>query len=172
MRQAVNLLHSRENMVNFNDTQVTLSKVTQEGLLKDVCERPSIEACGILLGQRDEAGNWYVEKAVPLPNVFDSSVYFEFAPEDLLAVELRYPGQTIGVYHSHPTGFDRASETDHKNMKRINQEQQIPWVWLIIYGPFDEAFTQRAKGALPQDSIIAYHHYEKIGLQRVIVVRE
>jgi len=151
---------------------VILSQAAQELLLRDICKRSSIEACGVLLGQRDEAGNWYVEKVVPLPNVFDSPVYFEFAPEDLLAVELSYPGQTIGVYHSHPTGFDRASKTDRKNMERINQEQQISWIWLIICGPFNNTFIERAKGTIPHDAIIAYHHYEKIGLRRVSVVRE
>lgn len=151
----------------FNNAHVTLSKAAQEALLRDICGRPSIEACGVLLGHRDDTGNWYAEKAIPLPNVFDSPVYFEFAPEDLLAVELSYPGQTVGVYHSHPTGFDRPSETDRKNMERVNQEQRIPWVWLIICGPFNNAFTEQAKGAIPQDSIIAYHHYEETGLQRV-----
>jgi [CysO sulfur-carrier protein]-S-L-cysteine hydrolase len=159
-----------ENIEISNDTHVTLSKVAQEALLRDICGRPSIEACGVLLGYRDEADNWYVEKSIALPNVFDSPVYFEFAPEDLLAVELSYPGQTIGVYHSHPTGFDRASETDRKNMERINQEQHIPWIWLIISGPFNNAFTEHAKGIIPYDSIIAYHHYAKTGLQRIALV--
>ena len=103
---------------------------------------------------------------------FDSPVYFEFAPEDLLAVELRYPGQTVGVYHSHPTGFDRASKTDCQNMQRVNQQQHIPWIWLIICGPFDHAFIDHAKGAIPYNSIIAYHHFEDIGLQCIPIVIE
>jgi proteasome lid subunit RPN8/RPN11 len=152
------------------DTHVTLSKAAQEALLRDICGRPSIEACGVLLGHRDEADNWYVENIVPLPNVFDSPVYFEFAPEDLLAVELSYPGQTVGVYHSHPTGFDRASETDRQNMERVNQEQHIPWIWLIISGPFNSTFLEQAKGIIPYNSIIAYHHYAKTGLQRIALV--
>jgi len=159
-------------MKNSVDAQVTLSKAAQEALLTDICGRPSIEACGVLLGHRDEADNWHVEEILPLPNIFDSPVYFEFAPEDLLAVELSYPGQTVGVYHTHPTGFNRASETDRQNMERINQEQHIPWIWLIICGPFDEAFTERAKGAIPQDSIIGYHHYEETGLQHIGLVMD
>ena len=153
-----------------NHAHVTLSKVAQEALLRDICERPSIEACGVLLGQRDDAGNWYVEKAIPLPNIFNSPVYFEFAPEDLLAVELSYPGQTVGVYHSHPTGFDRASETDRQNMQRVNQEQRIPWIWLIICGPFNNTFVEQAKGVISPNSIIAYHHYEETGLHRISLV--
>jgi len=64
-----------------NCAHVTLTKVAQEALLGDICGRPSIEACGVLLGHRDDAGNWYVEKTIPLPNIFDSPVYFEFAPK-------------------------------------------------------------------------------------------
>lgn len=157
-------------MENSTDAHVTLSKAAQEALLADICGRPSIEACGVLLGYRDEADNWYVEEILPLPNIFDSPLYFEFAPEDLLAAELSYPGQTVGVYHSHPTGSDRASDTDRQNMERVNQEQHIPWIWLIICGPFDKAFIERAKEAIPQDSIIAYHHYEETGLQRISLV--
>ena len=157
-------------MENSINAHVTLSKAVQEGLLADVCGRPGIEACGVLLGHRDEADNWYAEEILPFPNIFDSPVYFEFAPEDLLAVELSYPGQTIGVYHSHPTGSDRASNTDRQNMERVNQAQHIPWIWLIICGPFNEAFIERAKGAIPQDSIIAYHHYAETGLQRITLV--
>ena len=159
-------------METFTDARVILSKAAQEGLLTDICGRPNIEACGVLLGHRDAAGNWYVNAVLALPNIFDSSVYFEFAPEDLLAVELSNPGQIVGVYHSHPTGFDRASETDYQNMQRINQGQQIPWVWLIICGPFNETFSERAKGAIPYNSLIAYHHYEKTGLQRVGLVMD
>lgn len=159
-------------MKNSVDAQVTLSKVAQEALLTDICGRPNIEACGVLLGHRDQANNWYVEEILPLPNIFDSPVYFEFAPEDLLAVELNHPGQTVGVYHTHPTGFNRASETDRRNMERINQEQQIPWVWLIICGPFDEVFIKQAKEAISQVSILAYHHYAEAGLQRINLVMD
>ncbi len=156
----------------FTDAHVKLTKAAQEELLTDICGRPNIEACGVLLGHRDDAGNWYVNEVLALPNIFDSPVYFEFAPEDLLAVELSYPGQIVGVYHSHPTGFDRASETDYQNMQRVNQEQHIPWVWLIICGPFDETFIERAKGSISQDSIIAYHYDEEIGLQRISLVMD
>jgi len=131
-------------------------------LFNDVCQRPHIEACGILLGHIDSCGNWNIEQAYPLRNIFNSAVYFEFAPEDLLAVELDHPGQIVGVYHSHPTGFAVASSTDHENMRRVNVEQQIPWVWLIICGPFDETFEPGQKS-----SMIAYHYYVELELQEI-----
>ncbi|TMC16511.1 MAG: hypothetical protein E6J33_09560 [Chloroflexi bacterium] len=144
--------------------QVTISLDARNTLFNDVCQRPRIEACGILLGNIDSCGNWNIEQAYPLRNIFNSAVYFEFAPEDLLAVELDHPGQIVGVYHSHPTGFAVASSTDHENMRRVNVEQQIPWVWLIICGPFDETFEPGQKS-----SMIAYHYYEELELQEIAI---
>src|SRR5689334_14709961 len=120
---------------------VTISIGAQKTLLLDVCKRGRIEACGLLLGSMDDAGHWYIEQVYPLRNIFDSPVYFEFAPEDLLTVDLNYPGRIVGVYHSHPTGLAVASSTDRQNMQRVNIEQQIPWIWLIVCGPFDDDFT-------------------------------
>ncbi|SRR6266567_3591018 len=157
-------------METQRNAQVTLSIDAQKTLLQDVYQRRQIEACGVLLGSIDADGNWHVQQAKPLPNTFSSSVYFEFAPEDLLEVELAYPGQIVGVYHSHPGGFAAASATDRENMRRVNQEQHIPWVWLIIYGPFDEAFVQQSQEFIPLASILAYHHYETEGLCQITVV--
>ena len=155
-------------------SQVIISIKAQYILLKDTYRRRHIEACGLLTGCIDEGGNWHIEQAHPLRNIYDSPVYFEFSPEDVLAIELDNPGQIIGAYHSHPTGLSTASSTDRQNMKRINLEQQIPWVWLIISGPFDESSasfrrvrgrTRNAKGP----AIVAYHHYKGLGLQQVSI---
>jgi proteasome lid subunit RPN8/RPN11 len=158
-------------------TQVTLSIQAQKTLLLDVHKRQRIEACGLLLGNIDALGNWHVEQVYPLRNIFDSPVYFEFAPEDLLAVELAHPGQIVGAYHSHPTGLAIASSTDRQNMRRVNVEEQIPWVWLIIHGPFDRSpsFLQKIQRSLNQlagSSMIAYHHYEHEGLRRIAIQLE
>ena len=148
---------------------VTLNQIAQQELVYDVYQRANIEACGVLIGSLSD-DCWYVEHAYPLRNIAHSAVYFEFAPEDLLAVELAYPGQVVGVYHSHPTGYARASRTDRKNMKRVNLEQAIPWVWLIIRGPFDASLEQeglRGKLTGHKQRIVAYHHYQVGGLQRI-----
>lgn len=152
--------------------KVVLSIESQKTLLQDIYQRRSIEACGVLLGTIDADGNWHIQQVQPLRNTAHSPVYFEFAPEELLEVELKYPGQIVGVYHSHPGGFAAASTTDRENMQRVNQEQQIPWVWLIIYGPFDDAFLQRSNEHIPLPSVLAYHHYEQSGLHRIDVQSE
>lgn len=147
--------------------EVILSAKAQKILSQDVHQRRHIEACGLLIGQIDAQGNWQVEHVHPLRNIFNSPVYFEFAPEDLLMAELDYPDHIIGVYHSHPTGFARASSTDRENMQRVNVEENIPWIWLIISGPFNEQFSITNKGCTAGTSIIAYHHYQQMGLKKI-----
>jgi proteasome lid subunit RPN8/RPN11 len=154
------------------DALVSVSAAAKKTLLLDVYKRRRIEACGVLIGTFDDVGNWLVEAAHPLRNPFDSPVYFEFDPEDLLNVDLQYPERVIGAYHSHPTGFAKASSTDRKNMKRVNVDQRIPWVWLIISGPFHDALTllhqeQDYPNILAASSVIAYHHYADKGLRQI-----
>lgn len=147
------------------NAQVTISYEAWCTIGKDIAQRPQIEACGVLLGSIDEQGNWYAAEAHPLRNIFASASYFEFDPEELLTIELSYPDQIIGVYHSHPTGFARASNTDRENMQRVNQQQQIPWVWLIARGPFHQGFDQQ------ELSMLAYHHYDREGLCKISIRR-
>lgn len=161
-------------MRTHEKTEVTIGAGAQKTLLLDIYKRQRIEACGLLIGEIDDSGNWHVEETFPLRNIFDSPTYFEFAPEDLLAADLAYPGRVIGAYHSHPTGLAIASHTDRQNMKRVNVEEQIPWVWLIISGPFDHAPTflqqvQRHLQRASDSSIIAYHHFEDVGLRRITI---
>ena len=146
---------------------VTLSHTVQQELVSDVYQRANIEACGVLIGSQSD-DYWHIEHALPLDNIARSPVYFEFAPEDLLAVELAYPGQIVGVYHSHPTGYARASSTDRMNMRHVNREEAIPWIWLIICGPFDASTREEEAYALLGQRLVAYHHYEN-GLQRIAV---
>ena len=155
---------------------VTLSQAVQQELASDVYQRADIEACGVLLGSLSDS-RWIVEHAHPLRNIAHSAVYFEFAPEELLAIELAYPDQIVGVYHSHPTGYARASATDQENMRRVNLEQTIPWIWLIVCGPFDTLHspagpTQQALQHMLEQQLIAYYHYPENGLQRIQIYYE
>lgn len=140
---------------------VRLSVEAQKTLLTDVCQRHDIEACGLLLGCMDGQGRWNIERVYPLRNIYQSPTYFEFAPEELLEAELAFSDKIVGVYHSHPSGYGRASQTDRDNMRRVNVEQRIPWVWLIIKGPFNGKYRPL--------SLIAYHHYQREGLREIFV---
>jgi len=152
-------------MNKYNNHQhVSLSQKAQHALSTDISQRRKIEACGVLLGSIDDLGNWLVEDLCPLRNIFNSPVYFEFDPEDLLNIELSYPDKVVGVYHSHPTGFAQASDTDRRNMQHVNAEERIPWVWLIICGPFPQKQSQQQ---IPGTKILAYHHFDTDGLQEI-----
>jgi len=161
-------------MQKNHKAEVSIDTTAYKALLLDVYKRQQIEACGLLLGITDQAGNWHIEDIHPMRNIFDSAVYFEFAPEELLSADLAYSDRVIGAYHSHPTGLAVASRTDNQNMKRINAEEHIPWIWLIISGPFDHSPSllqqvQRRLQRIPDTSIVAYHYYEDEGLQRIAI---
>src|SRR6266700_2742074 len=161
-------------MRKHEKAEVSIDVSTYKTLLLDVYKRQQIEACGLLLGTIDQSGNWHIEDIHPMRNIFDSPVYFEFAPEDLLSADLAYPGRVIGAYHSHPAGLAVASRTDHQNMKRINTEEQIPWVWRIVSGPCDDSawLIQHVPPRLqriPDTSIDAHHYYEGEHLQRIAI---
>jgi proteasome lid subunit RPN8/RPN11 len=152
-----------------------LSAAAWKTILLDAHGRQGIEACGALLGTIDHEGNWHIEEARPMRNTYASPVYFEFDPVELLTIDLEQPGRMVGVYHSHPAGPTLASATDRQNMRRVNLEQHIPWLWLIVSGPFGPTGT--ASGDEPKESaisargLIAYHHYQDQGLQKIAIQR-
>jgi len=155
------------------EAKVLLSTTAWKTILLDAYGRREIEACGALLGWMDHAGNWYVEEAFPLRNTAVSPVYFEFDPAELLTIDLEQPGRMVGVYHSHPAGPTMASSTDRQNMKRVNVEQCIPWVWLIVSGPFATSLAsadgKKGETTIAARGVIAYHHYQDTGLQQIAV---
>lgn len=159
--------------------KLLLSTAAWKTILLDAYGRQGIEACGALLGSTDHEGNWHVEEAAPLRNIYASPVYFEFDPAELLTIDLEQPGRMVGVYHSHPAGPAMASSTDRKNMRRVNFEQHIPWVWLIVSGPFSSSLMEGTGGAADSEKeenisvrgVIAYHHYQDTGLQQIAIQR-
>lgn len=153
-------------MQKLPGARATVNITARNAMYSDVYQRRHIEACGLLLGHIDDLGSWHIEGVHPLRNICNSPVYFEFAPEDLLAAELAHPGQIIGVYHSHPGGLAVASSTDRDNMRRVNKEQQIPWIWFIVCGPFNGSF-KLDNGQPTRSLLIAYHHYDTLGLQQI-----
>ncbi|MBX5451469.1 Mov34/MPN/PAD-1 family protein [Thermogemmatispora sp.] len=160
---------------------VVLPREVQRTLLWDVWNRRHVEACGLLRGSIDAEGNWQVTAAHPLRNIAESPFYFEFAPEEVLQLELAYPGQIIGVYHSHPQGPYGASRTDCETMRRVNQEEQIPWIWLILCGPWtssphgaetraDDPVAEAERCGWLRQHLLAYYHDPGQGLRQVAVV--
>lgn len=155
---------------------IRLSLAAQQTLIQDLQARPQIEACGLLVGTSEPGVSWQIEEVLPLRNIFNSPVYFEFAPEDILTADLSHPGRIVGVYHSHPTGFAAASGTDRQNMQRVNVAEQISWCWLIISGPFkglgEKVASSSEAQAFAELDRIAYYHYEERGLKKLTIILE
>ncbi len=69
-------------MRKHHKAEVSIDATAYEALLLDVYKRQRIEACGLLLGTIDQEGNWHIEAIHPMRNIYDSPIYFEFAPEE------------------------------------------------------------------------------------------
>lgn len=145
--------------------KVVLSAQAREAIRVDMLQRPHIEACGLLIGEITEAGDWMAHEALPLRNTRNSAVRFEFDSEELLTYDLIYGEQIIGVYHSHPGGAPYPSGIDKGNMESL---QASPWVWLIA------SFHGRAQrgndSADDSLQIAAYRHDPHNGLQTIAIL--
>jgi proteasome lid subunit RPN8/RPN11 len=144
-------------------TKVVLSAQACQAIRMDMLQRPHIEACGLLIGEITEAGDWMAHEALPLRNTRNSAVRFEFDSEELLTYDLTYGERIIGVYHSHPGGAPYPSGIDKGNMENM---QESPWVWLIA------SFHGRAQRSSADDSlqIAAYRHDPHNGLQIITIL--
>lgn len=68
------------------------------------------EACGLLGGRGDE-----LLRFVPCRNALASPRRYEISPEEILAAERRFADEGLelrGIFHSHPEGPARPSDTD------------------------------------------------------------
>lgn len=75
------------------------------------------EACGLLGGRKDEAGNTYIEVVYLLENTDHSEEHFSLDPRGQLAAvkEMRANGwRPLGNWHSHPASPSRPSEEDKR----------------------------------------------------------
>jgi proteasome lid subunit RPN8/RPN11 len=76
-----------------------------------IAELPN-EACGVIVGP---AGSGQARRMKPMVNVAASPIFYEFHPQDLLAL---YRGlddadeEIVVVYHSHPTSTAHPSSSD------------------------------------------------------------
>lgn len=89
------------------------------------------ECCGLLIGRRQETGDFTVTEAVPSPNVAggDHADSFEVSPQLRFNLMRRLgdgPEQIIGHYHSHPGHPGEPSARD------LEMAFEPDMVWLII----------------------------------------
>jgi proteasome lid subunit RPN8/RPN11 len=111
------------------DMVVLLSRSHRQ-VLKDhsVSSFPE-EACALLIGAEEPAGHILIEEVLLAPNVAeDKQRYFEVDPRVRIAAEKQLRGtahKIVGVFHSHPEGEAKPSNTDE------NSVIERDFVWLI-----------------------------------------
>lgn len=144
--------------------KVILSAQARQAIRADMLQRPRIEACGLLIGENTEGGDWIIDQAIPLRNRDNSAVSFDFDPDEMVIYDVMYEERVVAVYHSHPGGPPYPSSKDKKNMK---DSQKSYWAWLIasFHGR-----AQRGEGADDNLQIAAYRHDPRSGLQTIPVL--
>ena len=96
------------------------------------------EVCGVLVG-REVDGARQIESAEPLANVAAAEVrphYFALDPLALMRAERAADAagrRVLGIYHSHPNGVCRPSETDRR--------EAWPWYSYLIVAPEGDGWT-------------------------------
>jgi len=78
-------------------------------MIKHAKEKYPEEACGLLVGQDSAA------RFIPMENTLASSTAFEMDPAQLISTfkDLRSSGENlVAIFHSHPRGPARPSESD------------------------------------------------------------
>lgn len=144
--------------------KVVLSAQARQAIRADMLQHPRIEACGLLIGENTEGGDWIIDQAIPLRNIDNSPVSFDFDPDEMVIYDVMYGERVVAVYHSHPGGPPYPSSKDKENMKK---SQKSYWAWLIA------SFHGRAQpgdGADDNLQIAAYRHDPRSGLQTIPVL--
>ena len=86
-----------------------------DDIVKYAKEHLPEEACGLIAGTEDEAGNRVIEKVYFLENIDHANDHFTLDPKDQMAAikDMRSLGlKQLGNWHSHPESPSRPSEED------------------------------------------------------------
>ena len=110
--------------------EIILSKLQKKILLDHTLKEEPNESCAILYGNKIEEKN--IVKVIWLTQNIDSSpIEFTLSPEQTWEMDQKRKElnlEIIGIFHSHPKGEARPSNTDKKFM--VNN----PYVWIIYSG--------------------------------------
>ncbi len=99
-------------MGDRNTMTLSISQEFVDGIIAQAYAELPNEACGVILGP---AGSGEARRLKPMINFAASPIFYEFAPNDLLAL---YRGlddvdeEIVVVYHSHPTSEAHPSSSD------------------------------------------------------------
>ncbi len=111
--------------------EIVLEPGVREAMERDARERAPDEACGLLVGRREQS-RVVAEEVRPAMNRLASPVRFEILPEELYRawMEAEKRGrEVVAIYHSHPAGAPaRPSQWDIPYLR----EGGLPWVILSL----------------------------------------
>ncbi len=107
--------------------------VLPEKLHQEICDHSVAdfpnEACGLLVGQKNEKGELVVSNCLQAMNVSSTPEHaFEIDPTQIIKTQKNrrdLSEQIIGHYHSHPNGRAEPSKTD------LKQNYDTSLIWLI-----------------------------------------
>jgi proteasome lid subunit RPN8/RPN11 len=106
-----------------------LGKKFHDEMVGDCLEGYPLEACGLLAGSVDSAGNAEVRWVAATVNVSGSARIYEVDPRGLLRADRAAEEagwQLLGVYHSHTHTEGRPSPTD------IKQAPDPDWHYVLV----------------------------------------
>jgi len=112
--------------------------IIPEQLWLQICSQADVhlpeEACGLLAGNDQR-----VQEVIPIPNILHSPVRYRMDPTDQLRAfqQIEERGfELVGIFHSHPLGPNRPSDTD------IAEAYYPESVYVIIY-PYETGWSAR-----------------------------
>lgn len=91
-------------------TRLILTREAWQAMRRHISRHAPLEACGLLAGMNDR-----VESTYGIPNAERSPVRFRMEPRAQWHAFQRMEAaglELVGIYHSHPSGPDRPSQTD------------------------------------------------------------
>lgn len=110
---------------------ITVKREDYEAMLAHARACLPEEACGLIGGTIDPAGNKKVEKVYLLENTDHSNEHFTLSPQAQLAAvkDMRANGYTpLGNWHSHPESPSRPSQED----KRLAYDSKASYLILSL----------------------------------------
>lgn len=113
---------------------IYLKRSDYELMLNHAQKKAPEEACGLLGGRIDEAGDRSVERVYLLENTDHSPEHFTLSPKDQLTAvkNMRANGwEPLGNWHSHPASPARPSEED----KRLAYDSLARYLILSLQEP-------------------------------------
>lgn len=119
----------RPNTKKLKGGQITISSGLSWYLKLHSRRWKPAESCAMLFGFKDDkAKKFDIRGAVLCSNPTHSGGYFEMPPIEIIKsyeIAKKYGMEIVGVFHSHPSGFEIPSNTDEKFM------EITPGAWII-----------------------------------------